>query len=111
MSDYRWKEISPTKGEIKSVWKVVKEDIRDKFYQHHSTVSKSALTEAVVEIADNSTYDDLVNVTEAVLEKMNAECKNASCTYSNELKIQVLNKLGKIISEDDQRAQQDLGRK
>ena len=75
----------------------MKEDIRDKFYKHFSTLSKSALAEAVVEIADNSTYDDLLNVTEAVLEKMNAECKNASCTYSNELKVQVLNKLGKVL--------------
>ena len=91
----RWKEISPTRNEINSVWKAAKSDIKEKFYAYHVTISNDALTAAVVDIADNSTYDDLVNITGAVLEKMNAECKNGTCTYSTELKSQVLTSLGK----------------
>lgn len=86
----RWKEISPTRNEINSVWKAAKSDIKEKFYAYHSTISNDALTAAVIDIADNSTYDDLVNITGTVLEKMNAECKNGTCTYSTELKSQVL---------------------
>ena len=94
-SELRWQEISPSRNEINSVWKAAKSDIRKEFHAHHSRLSNDALTASVVDIADNSTYDDLVNITEAVLEKMNAECKNGSCTYSTDLKSQVITTLGK----------------
>ena len=69
-------------------------DIRGKFYLHHNTLASDSLTASVVDISDNTTLDELVNITEAVLEKMNEECKNGTCTYTAELKSQVMTMLG-----------------
>jgi len=85
-----WKNISPKKHEINNVWKNVQDDIKNKFYAYHSTIATDALTPEALEIADNTTYEDLQNVTEAVLGKINAACKDASCTYSEALKSQVI---------------------
>eukprot|EP00092_Neocalanus_flemingeri_P086278 GFUD01108693.1.p1 GENE.GFUD01108693.1~~GFUD01108693.1.p1 ORF type:complete len:742 (-),score=162.00 GFUD01108693.1:40-2265(-) len=91
--EIKWKAISPTENEILSVWKATLTDIRGQFYAHHYKLATDALTASVVEISDNSTFDELVNITESVLEKMNEECKNDTCTYSAELKSQVMTML------------------
>jgi len=76
-----------------TVWSQTLQDIYSKLYSHHYKIAMDTLDAAAVDISDNTTFADLQNITEAVLDKMNVECKDGSCAHSEQLITEVMTKL------------------